>query len=459
MTTRKRMLKLGAFLPAPGHHVAAWRHPGVNPNGGLEFNHYRTLAQTAERGKFDLIFLSDGVGVRTHYKDEDELSRWGRIVQFEPITLLSALAVVTTRIGLAATASTTYNEPFHIARKFASLDYLSEGRSGWNVVTSVTDVEAQNFNLERQPDHATRYRRAREFMAVVTGLWDSWDDTAFLFDQASGRYFDPAKLHILNHHGEFFAVRGPLNVARPPQGYPVIIQAGASEDGQDFAARWAEVIFTAHQTLEQAQTFYRSIKDQVVNHGRREDQAVVMPGVFPVIGRTHAEAEARYAALQDLVDPIVGLGLLTGLLGDVDISGYPLDGPLPELPETEGSTSRQRLVYEQARREGLTIRQLYQSVSGGRGHRFILGTPSAIADQLEDWFVNEGADGFNIMPPTLPDGLTDFVDLVIPELQRRGIFRREYEGMTLREHLGLMRPCHMAGWERAAEDGLARPQR
>jgi alkanesulfonate monooxygenase len=444
MDAKRRMLKLGAFLPAPGHHIAAWRHPNTRPDGGLDFHYYRGLAQTAERGKFDLIFLSDGVGIRTHYKDKDELSRWGRVVNFEPLTLLSALAVVTDYIGLTATASTTYNEPFHIARKFASLDYLSGGRSGWNVVTSVTDVEAQNFNLEQQPDHTTRYRRAREFMDVVPGLWDSWEDDAFLFDKESGRYFDPEKLHILSHKGEFFSVRGPLNVARPPQGYPVIVQAGSSEDGQDFAARWAEVIFTAQQTLEQAQVFYRSQKAQLAKYGRSPDQVKIMPGLFPVVGRTHAEAEDKYTTLQALVDPVVGLGLLTTQLGNVDISNFDLDEPLPELPMTEGSQSKQKLIYEQARSKGLTIRQLYLAVSAGRGHRFILGTPEHIADQMEDWFVNGGADGFNIMPPYLPDGLTDFVDLVVPELQRRGLYRTEYEGRTLRENLGLDRPPNAA---------------
>jgi FMN-dependent oxidoreductase (nitrilotriacetate monooxygenase family) len=440
MDKNRRQLKLGAFLPGPGHHVAAWRHPSVPPNGGLDFAHYSSIVQTAERGKFDMIFLSDGVGIRTHYKDEDELSRWGRIVHFEPLTLLSALSAVTKHIGLAATASTTYNEPFHIARKYASLDHLSQGRAGWNIVTSVTDAEAQNFNLDTQPDHASRYRRAREFMEVVTGLWDSWEDDAFLFDKESGRYFDPAKLHILHHKGEHFSVRGPLNLARAPQGYPVLVQAGSSADGQDFAAQWAEVVFTAHQTLPQAQAFYRGMKDQVGKHGRSPDHAKIMPGVFPVVGRTQQEAEDKYARLQALVDPVVGLGLLTGLLGDVDASKFPLDEPLPELPPTQGSTSRQQLVYEQARREGLTVRQLYLSVAGARGHRFILGTPQSIADQLEEWFVADGADGFNIMPPILPDGLTDFVDLVVPELQRRGLFRTEYEGRTLRENLGLPRP-------------------
>lgn len=438
----KRQMHLGAFLPPPGHHIAAWRHPRACPNGGLDFDYYADLARTAERGKFDFIFLSDGLGIRTHYKDKDELSRWGRIVNFEPITLLSALSVVTHNIGLTATASTTYNEPFHIARKFASLDYLTGGRSGWNVVTSVTDAEANNFNLDKQPDHTTRYRRAREFMVVVTGLWDSWEDDAFLFDKQSGRYFDPNKLHILEHRGEFFSVRGPLNVARPPQGRPVIVQAGSSEDGMDFAAKWAEVIFTAQQTLQQAQGFYRSMKNQVRKHGRSPDDIKILPGVFPVVGRTLSEAEDVYATLQGLVDPVVGIGLLTTQLGDVDISTLNLDETLPELPMTEGSQSKQKLIYDQARSKGLTIRQLYLAVSAGRGHRFVLGTPEIIADQLEEWFVNEGADGFNVMPPYLPDQLTEFVDLVVPELQRRGLFRKEYEGCTLRENLGLERPAH-----------------
>lgn len=442
MDARRRQMKLGAFLPPPGHHIAAWRHPEGRADGGLDIEHYTSLARTAERGRFDFIFLSDGLGVRTHYKDEEELSHWGRIVHFEPITLLSALSMVTRRIGLTATASTTYNEPFHVARKFASLDFLSHGRAGWNIVTSVTDVEAQNFNLDHQPDHTTRYRRAREFMRVVTGLWDSWEDDAFLYDKAESRYFDPAKLHILRHQGEFFAVRGPLNVARPPQGYPVLVQAGSSEDGQDFAAQWAEVIFTAQQTLAQAQAFYASMKAQTERHGRAPEHTKIMPGVFPVVGRTQAEAEDLYHTLQDLIDPVVSLGLLETQLGNIDIMKLPLDEPLPELPMTEGSQSKQRLIYEQAKRKGLTLRQLAQEVAAGRGHRFLMGSPQVIADALEDWFVNEGADGFNILPPYLPGQLTAFVDLVVPELQRRGLFRTEYEGPTLRDNLGLPRPAH-----------------
>ncbi|MFF7635711.1 LLM class flavin-dependent oxidoreductase [Kitasatospora sp. NPDC008050] len=441
MEAERRLLHLGAFLVAPGYHVASWRHPHAHADGGTDFAHYRDLVRTAERGLFDLVFLSDGLGIRTPYRDEEELSRWGRIVQFEPLTLLSALAVTTERIGLAATASTSYIEPFHLARKFASLDHLSGGRAAWNVVTSVTDAEARNFSRDTQLDHAARYHRAREFMRVVTGLWDSWEDDAFLYDKESGRFFDPAKLHILDHRGEHFAVRGPLNITRPPQGHPVVIQAGASPDGQDFAAEWAEVVFTAHQDLAQAQAFYRGIRARVAAHGRDPDQVRVMPGIFPVIGRTRAEAEDKYAALQELVDPVVGLGLLTLLLGDVDISGCPLDGPLPELPLTEGSVSRQQLVYQKARSEGLTIRQLYRSVAGGRGHRIVIGTPEQVADELEEWFRHEGADGFNVMPPVLPDGLDDFVDLVVPELRRRGLVRSEYQGSTLREHLGLPRPA------------------
>ncbi|MFR0352427.1 LLM class flavin-dependent oxidoreductase [Streptomyces sediminimaris] len=438
--TPRRTLRLGAFLVAPGYHIASWRHPHAHADGGLDFGHYRDLVRTAERGLFDMVFLSDGVGIRIPFRDAEELSRQGRIVQFEPLTLLSALAVHTTRIGLAATASTTYNEPFNLARRFASLDHLSAGRSGWNVVTSVTDAEARNFNLERQPEHAARYRRAREFMEVVTGLWDSWEDDAFLYDKESGRFFDPGKLHVLGHEGEHFRVRGPLNVARPPQGYPVIVQAGSSPDGQDFAARWAEVVFTAAPDVDRARAFYRSIKEQAAGHGRDPGQVKVLPGIFPVVGRTRAEAEDKYAALQELVDPVVGLGLLKLLLGDVDISGHPVDGPLPELPRTEGSTSRQRLIYDKARSEGLTISELYRSISGGRGHRIVIGTPRSLADELEEWFTTGAADGFNVMPAVLPDGLDDFVALVVPELQRRGLFRTAYEGTTLRENLGLDRP-------------------
>lgn len=435
-----KQMRLGAFLPAPGHHIAAWRHPEAKADGGHDIEYYIELAKIAEQGKFDMMFLSDGVGVRTNYRNAEELSRWGRMVHFEPITLLSAIATHTQHLGLVATASTTYNEPFHIARKYASLDHLSHGRAAWNVVTSVTDAEAQNFNLDQQPAHAERYRRAQEFIQVTKGLWDSWKDDAFLYDKQSGQYFEPEKLKILDHKGEYFQVKGPLNIARSPQGYPVIVQAGSSKDGMRFAAEHAEVIFTAQQTLEQAQAFYQDIKAQAAGFGRAAEQILVMPGVFPVIAESKAAAEERYEQLQDLIDPVAGLGLLMDRLGGFDLTGYDLDGPLPEMPETEGSKSRQKMVYDQARNEQLTIRQLIKKVAGGRGHRVILGTASDIADQLEEWFVGEGADGFNVMPPYLPACLAEFVNQVVPELQRRGLFRTEYKGSSLRDHLGLDRP-------------------
>ncbi|MEH2460655.1 LLM class flavin-dependent oxidoreductase [Nostoc sp.] len=442
MSTKKQ-LKLGAFLPGSGHHVAAWRHPNAQADGGLNFQHYTQVAQTAERGKFDMLFLADGLAVWDRGQGAEAFSRSGQFsVHFEPLTLLSALSAVTEHIGLVATSSTTYDEPFHLARKFASLDYLSGGRAGWNLVTSAAEAAAQNFSQENHLEHSLRYERAKEFVDVVTKLWDSWEDDAFLHNKESGIYFDPEKLHIPHHKGKYFSVRGPLNVARPPQGYPVIVQAGSSEAGQDLAAQTAEVIFTAQQTLAEAQAFYASVKGRLAKYGRSPDHLKIMPGVFPVIGKTEQEAKDKYEQLQELIHPLVGLGLLSGLVGGHDLSKYPIDGPLPDLPDTNGGKSRLQLITDLARRENLTIRQLYLWIAGARGHRTILGTPEHITDQLEDWFVNGGADGFNIMPPWLPGGLDEFVDLVIPELQRRGIFRTEYEGQTLRENLGLPRPVN-----------------
>jgi FMN-dependent oxidoreductase (nitrilotriacetate monooxygenase family) len=454
MGTNKGQLKLGAFLMNTGHHAAAWRHPDAWAESGLEFSHYKQLAQIAERAKFDLVFLADGVAVRRDQNIE-ALSRSGQIVHFEPLTLLSALSAVTEHVGLVATASTTYNEPYHIARKFASLDYLSGGRAGWNVVTSASEAEAHNFNREKHMEHALRYERAREFLQVVTGLWDSWDDDAFIRDKESGVYVDPEKIHVLGHKGKHFSVQGPLNVARPVQGYPVIIQAGASDDGRDFAASTAEVIFTAQPTLEEAQAFYASIKGSLSKYGRTPDQVKIMPGIFPVIGKTEAEAKEKYDQLQDLIHPKVGLALLSGLVGGFDLSSYPLDGPLPDLPETNLQKSRLQLVTDLARRDNLTIRQLYQAVAGARGHRTIWGTPEYIADQLEEWFVKDAADGFNIMPPYLPDGLNDFVEYVVPILRQRGLFRSEYEGRTLRENLGLARPATGSYRKASAEAAIS----
>jgi len=448
MASSTRQFKLGAFLMQTGHHIAAWRHPGAQADAGSNFRHYVELAQKAEAAKFDAVFLADSVGVRN--SDLPSLSRTARADHFEPLTLLSAIAALTECIGLIATVSTSFNEPFNVARKFASLDQISGGRSGWNLVTSSGTGEAQNFNRDEHFEHALRYERAAEFHDVVTGLWDSWEDDSFVRDKQSGQYFDGHKLHVLGYKGKHFSVRGPLNVARSPQGRPVVVQAGASEAGRDLAARTAEVIFVAHQTFEEAQAFYADIKGRLPRHGRRPDEVKIMPGIFPVVGRTQAEAEEKFEQLQELVHPVVGVSLLSNVIGGFDFSGLAVDAPLPELPETNGPKSRQRLLLDLARRENLSIRDLYLRIAGARGHQQVVGTPSRIADQLQQWFEEGGADGFNIMAPWFPGGLDDFIELVLPELRRRGLFRTEYEGRTLREHLGLQRPLHRARSAREA---------
>jgi FMN-dependent oxidoreductase (nitrilotriacetate monooxygenase family) len=363
-------------------------------------------------------------------------------IGFEPVTLLSALSTVTERIGLVATASTTFHEPYNIARFFGSLDQLSSGRAGWNLVTSSNELEARNFSGVPHLRHADRYDRANEFIDVVLGLWNSWEDEAFLRDKESGLFFDPDKLHVLDHKGRHFEVRGPLNVSRSPQGHPVVIQAGSSEVGQELAARTAEVVFTAQRTLQEAQKFYSELKGRLAKYGRAPDDLKIMPGVFPVVGRTEAEAREKFEELQNLIHPELGLALLSSHIGKLDLSSYPLDGPLPDLPVTNASQSRQQLLVDLARRENLSIRQLYLRVAGARGHWQLIGTAEQIADELEERFLKFGADGFNVMPPTVPGGLDDFIELVIPELRRRGLFRSEYEGPTLRENLGLKFPVH-----------------
>ncbi|WP_186216210.1 LLM class flavin-dependent oxidoreductase [Burkholderia gladioli] len=437
MTTRssaaeRRQMRLGLFLQGAGHHVAGWRHPEAE-SGSENFELLRRVVQTAERAKFDMVFLADGLtsGPDAHPSMAQ---------RFEPLTLLSALAMHTTHIGLAATASTTYSEPYHLARVFASLDRLSGGRAAWNVVTTSYDRTAANFTRGNHPDHAERYEMAGEFVDVVKGLWDSWDEDAVIRDKARGVYFDPAKVHALDHEGRFFRIKGPLNASRPPQGHPVVIQAGSSGPGQDLAARIAEVVFTAQQTLEEAQAFYRDLKGRLAKFGRAGQALHVMPGVFPVIGHTEREARGKYEQLQQWIDTSGALSLLSDRLGH-DVSRYPLDGPLPELPESDQLKSRAKLLTDLARRENLTLRQLYYLVAGARGHRIVWGTAGQVADALEEWFTQDAADGFNIMPPYFPGGLDDFVEQVVPELQRRGLFRTEYAGSTLREHLGLPRPA------------------
>lgn len=439
MTQRK--LRLGAFIMATGHHIAAWRHPGSQADAGINIDHYVQLAQTAERGLFDQVFVADSPGQR-HRGDEDSLSRQGRVSYFEPVTLWAALSQVTQHIGFVATASTTYEDPYLLARKFASLDHISKGRAAWNVVTTSADNVHGNFGLAAHPDPAARYARAHEFVEVVKGLWDSFDDDAFVRDASTGVYFDPRKLHALNHVGKHFKVEGPLNIERPPQGHPVIVQAGSSEDGKELAAATAEAIFTAWTSREEAQAFYADVKGRMAKYGRRPEQLLVLPGISPVIGRTEEEAQAKWAELQALIHPSVGLNVLQPFWPNDDLNRWDLDAPPPYYPEPpKGVNSRAHVVIQLARRERFTVRQLYEYLAGARGHWVVVGTPAQIADQMQDWFEHGAADGFNVMPPVLPQSLDEFVDLVVPELQRRGLFRTAYEGRTLRENLGLARPA------------------
>ena len=441
MSRPKAQLRLGAFFNPTGHHVASWRHPNAQADAGINFKHYVEIAQTAERAKFDMVFLADNIGVRE--AKMEALSRSAQyIANFEPITLISALAAVTSRIGLTCTASTSYNEPFHIARKFASLDHITGGRAGWNLVTSGQDVEAYNFNREAHYGHAERYERANEFAEIVKALWDSWDDDAFMRDKTSGQFFDPAKMHFLHHKGKHFQVRGPLNIPRSPQGHPVIVQAGTSDDGMDVAARFAEVIFSANLTIESCQKYFREVKTRAADKfGRNPDHLKVMPGLSVYVGRTEEEANEKYDYQNSLMHPVVAREILSTVLGGVDLTPYPFDGPLPDnLPMSNASQSTFKYVTELAKEKNMTMRQIAQVVAGARAKLVIKGSPQQVADMMEQWYVEEAADGFNIMPPYLPGALDDFVELVIPELQRRGLFRTEYTGRTLREHLGLPRP-------------------
>lgn len=430
-------MRLGLFIHGVGHHLAAWRHPSVEPKAIFDAQHYIRLAETAEAARFDAIFLADHLAA--FGGPAESVSCAAPAYHFEPLSLLAMIAGRTRRIGLIATVSASYMPPYHLARKFASLDNLSNGRAGWNCVTSGTDAEAANFCLDEQLPHAVRYARTREYVELVRKLWDGWDDDALVIDERRENFVNPAAIHPVQHCGTYFAVAGALPSARPVQGHPVIVQAGSSADGMALAAATADVVFTAQPSLAGAVAFYNAVKCQAADAGRRPDDIHILPGLMPFVAKSHAEAERIYAELNASLAPDTGAGLLSSLLGH-DMSQYPYDAPVPDIPVTQGWQSRQKLLLDMARTRQLTVGALIDSVAASRGHMVIVGDPIAIADQMEHWFLSGAADGFNIMPATLPGGLDDFVTLVIPELQRRGLFRTQYAGTTLRDHLGLARP-------------------
>jgi FMN-dependent oxidoreductase (nitrilotriacetate monooxygenase family) len=431
-----RRLHLNAFLMSCGHHEAAWRLERSDPFANLDIGHWINLAQIAERAAFDSVFLADSPALWGEAKHRPGGS-------LEPTLLLTVLAGATSRIGLIATASTSYNAPYNLARRFASLDHISRGRVGWNIVTTATKAAAQNFGLDDTPDHRERYRRAAEFVDVSVALWDSWEDGAEIGDKAAGIYADPERIHEVDFAGEYFRVRGPLNVPRSPQGRPLLVQAGSSPDGREFAARYAEAVFTAQQTLAEAQEFYADLKGRARRLGRDPDLIKILPGLVPVVGSTQAEARALEDELEELIVPDHGLAHLAQVL-EVPPDRLALDRPLPEeayaRPPVQGAQSRYQLIVDLARRDNLTVRQLIGRLGGGRGHRTFAGTPEQVADTMQEWFDAGAADGFNVMPPVLPSGLEAFADHVVPILRDRGLFRARYAGQTLREHYGLPRP-------------------
>lgn len=448
MTQKK--LRLGAFMRPVSIHTAAWRYPGGTPDANFNLKALVQYAQTLERGKFDAFFMADHLAVLN--MPMEALKRSATVTSFDPLTLLPALAMATKHLGLIATASSTFEPAYTIARRFASLDHISEGRAGWNLVTTSNPDAALNFGMGDQMPHAERYARAREFFDVVTGLWDSWADDAFVRDVENGIYFDPAKLHVLDHKGKYLKVRGPLNIARPVQGWPVIVQAGASDAGRQLAAETAEMVFAAGGPIEGARAFYADVKGRAKKIGRNPDHIKILPGAFVVVGSSLDEAKEKRARLDSLVNYDSSIAAVSIALG-VDARQFDPDKPLPDdIPETQASKSGRDRVIELGRRENLTVRQIAGRL-GGYGGLGMLGTPAMIADQMEEWLVTEACDGFNVMFPYLPGGLDDFVDKVVPELQRRGLFRTEYEGTTLRENLGLPRPENrfFAAAARAAE--------
>jgi N-acetyl-S-(2-succino)cysteine monooxygenase len=458
-----RQMRLGFSIGSIGYHYAAWRLPEASPDGGLSGRHYIESAQLAERGKFDFVFIADVMSIRNFDDRRIAREREHALLKLEPTLALAAIAATTERIGLIPSVSTTYNPPYAFARRMASLDHISGGRAGWNMVTSFSLDEARNFSLDEPLDTATRHARAVEFVEVAKGLWDSWDDDAFVRDKATGIYFHRDRFHFLEHKGEFFEVRGPLDTARPPQGCLPIITAGSSEQSQELAARIADMVYAGQPDIESARRYYSSVKRRLAKYGRDWDSLMMMPGIMPFVGRTQQEAEDKFARLQSLLHPSVGIGMLI-INHFPDLTGYDLDSPVPEIAMTNDqmapglkTSAREpeftQALMDRARREKLTIRQLFDVISAGFWSLGVIGTPAKVADLMEEWFTTGAADGFNVQPPDLPGAGRDFVDLVIPELQRRGLFRREYEGLTLRENLGLpWVPSRYAARPRAAAD-------
>jgi alkanesulfonate monooxygenase len=433
----KRQLHLGAFMRPASIHTGAWRYPGALPDMNFNLPNMIRCIKKLEHGRFDAFFMADHMAVLN--MSVEALKRSHTTTSFEPFTLLAALSQQTTHIGLVATGSTTFDVPYHIARRFASLDHISGGRAGWNIVTTSNPDAALNFGLDEHMEHGERYKRAREFYDVVTGLWDSWADDAFVRDAESGIYVDPDRMHVLNHKGKYLSVKGPLNIARPVQGWPVIVQAGASEPGKQLAAETAEGVFTSQANLKVGQAFYADVKARAEKAGRLRDHIKILPGCFVVIGDTVEEARAKRAKLDSLVHYANAIGSLSIALGH-DASKFDPDGPLPDdIPESNASKSGRERTIALAKRENLTVRQLAQRLGGHAGLAMI-GTVKTVADEMEEWLVTEGSDGFTVQFPYLPGGLDDFVDKLVPELQRRGIFRKQYEGKTLRENMGLPRP-------------------
>ncbi len=448
---KPRQLVLNVFFMRFGHHPEAWRHPGNrSATGRPALGFWVRLAQLAEEAKFDSYFLADFIGRTT--KGIKGQGRAGGSYQFEPLTLLSAIAAQTRHIGLVATVNTNFQHPYNAARLFTSLDHISGGRAGWNIVSSFGEAPASNFGITEPRSHAERYERAAEFVELAKAYWDSWEDDAFDHpDPARGQFFDPEEAHPVSYQGKYFASEGLLDMARPIQGYPVLVQAGNSDTGREFAARVAEMTYCSAQTLEDARAYYDDVKGRMAKYGRDPDQLKIAPGLSVVVGESDQEAKERFAELQELIDFSKGVNL-----GGTDLSGYDLDGPLPDLPESENGKGRFQQLVALARRENLTIRQLVYRFSTSRGHLQVHGSPMTVADKIEEWFLGGGADGFNVvppLPPLEPGGFITFAEKVVPELQRRGLFRKEYEGRTYRENLGLRRPENPARHRRVAQAG------